>query len=165
VLQNSQVNWGGAAKMGRHAGVSIALLSALLVVLGGSDSAFAARAGQAGGSSVGLPVSLAALQLHVKGKPVSVYAITRAMHIMNVQFQPVGLKIVTYIQVGASGHAEQCKKWFNQVIADIHAPSTKLHPYLEISTKSPPVTSDEGKPFYQDGDAECWEAMDFYGQP
>jgi hypothetical protein len=140
----------------------IALLS-LLSVLSGTASATTAPSGWH--LSAGTAINFREIELHVKGKPLSVYEIVYSLHPMNDPGYslPIGLWIYNFIEVGQTGHADNCKKWFNQVAHDESGTHEVPYPYLEFDTLTgyTPIVTDEGTLVIPDGSVSCWEAMDF----
>jgi hypothetical protein len=115
--------------------------------------------------SAGAVINFRELELHVNGKPFSVYEIVYSLHPMNSSgsFEPIGLWIYNFVEVGTTGHAENCKKWYTQVANDESATHSTPYPYLEFDTQAgyTPILSDEGTFVIPDSSVNCWEAMDF----
>ncbi len=136
-----------------------------LLILSWSSAAVAKSSTQGWHLAAGSAVNFRELELHVKGKALSVYEIVYSFHPMNNSgtFEPVGIWVYNYVEVGPTGHAENCKKWFNQVAHDESATRTEPYPYLEFDTQIGynVIVSDEGTPVLPDSSVNCWEAMDF----
>jgi hypothetical protein len=115
----------------------------------------------------GAVVSFRELGLHVNGKPLSAYEIVYSLHPMDSSgvVEPSGLWIYNFLEVGASGQADNCKKWFSQVATDESQTPHEggPYPYFELNTQLgySPIVTDEGAMVIPDGSANCWEAMDF----
>ena len=112
---------------------------AWVILLSGVNGA-ASTASNADGwhLSAGAPINFRELELHVGGKPLSVYEIIYSLHPMNDPgtFEPVGLWIYNYVEFGSGGQAENCKKWFGQVVKDESEGHKLPFPYLEFDTQS-----------------------------
>ncbi|MDR3607093.1 MAG: hypothetical protein P4M08_06920 [Oligoflexia bacterium] len=117
--------------------------------------------------AAGTTIHFRELELHIKGTPLSVYEIVYSFHPMNNPgaFEPIGLWVYNYIEAGAAGHAENCKRWFNQVAQDESQTDQVPFPYLEFDTQVgyAPIFTDEGIAVIPDSSVNCWEAMDFKG--